>query len=901
MRYKLFSIFLFLSMIGIDTFAVDQKPLVINPTTGKQEQIQASATLVNGAGVPYSTGASSVAYTYNVKDSPFSAVGNGASHPLSVGDAAAYNTAFAAYGFTGANAVNAGDEKDWAAIQAAWYKAANTGAQVYIPSGTYYCNRTLTLTWTATPITGQPQTPLLSNIFGDGVASIIYATAGAAGEGAVQLLGESNGHAVNCKMSNLTVQQDPACHKYSFCLRLGDGYVGINLDRVICKGAQALALKVASSVSYAQLSFKASQCQFWSNWNHGWGADAGLDVYSVVPESGGSYWDNVLFESCLFWGQVDCRSFDLKFLQCIFATPPDRALPYNSTVYLGCAEYDSCYFEDALISIATLSNLAPITTISIHGCHFSSNNNLTPPATVQSSVQCGRGTYEHGPLSIYDCRFGGTASYFDIDLYGPMTASVTHCCRPFGTINIAPTINTNGNVKIEKWNPNGEVGNDVHSFTAVTVDARDFVAPATFTQDTTGQALLTASNPNVAADGNVALEALSGTVSGKFIAFHAAHSSLAKYVGILNSEATGTIAMGLGGPLYWKLSDIGTNVEGPGRDGEFGEVIKNASTGANAYAALRVNQDQGKGLAIVSFGSGYGFGLAGQSWVGTSAADKLVFSTNGGPRMSIDGSSGLASILYGVTANRTSSVGNELYGNTAGSAITTGTYNTIVGYASGTTLQSGYANILIGAYSGSELGTSDANNFVAGSVTAPIQRVYFGNGVANSTPSSFVINGTGATGTDINGADIILAGGASTGSGIGGSVIFQITLPGATGATPNSPTSAVVIDTNGSVHLLMDTLSTVAANGTLVIGSTGGQQVGIGQGVIFADVVITSTGGFYTQDPNFMMRISGGVPWTNGANAGVGTLTNAPNSGDPAKWIPIDDNGTTRYVPAWTP
>lgn len=38
---------------------------------------------------------------------------------------------------------------------------------------------------------------------------------------------------------------------------------------------------------------------------------------------------------------------------------------------------------------------------------------------------------------------------------------------------------------------------------------------------------------------------------------------------------------------------------------------------------------------------------------------------------------------------------------------------------------------------------------------------------------------------------------------------------------------------------------------------------------------------------------------TNGAAAATGTLTNAPTAGDPTKWIPINDNGTTRYIPAW--
>ena len=41
------------------------------------------------------------------------------------------------------------------------------------------------------------------------------------------------------------------------------------------------------------------------------------------------------------------------------------------------------------------------------------------------------------------------------------------------------------------------------------------------------------------------------------------------------------------------------------------------------------------------------------------------------------------------------------------------------------------------------------------------------------------------------------------------------------------------------------------------------------------------------------------VALTNGAAAAAGTLTNAPVAGNPTKWIPINDNGTVRYIPAW--
>lgn len=38
---------------------------------------------------------------------------------------------------------------------------------------------------------------------------------------------------------------------------------------------------------------------------------------------------------------------------------------------------------------------------------------------------------------------------------------------------------------------------------------------------------------------------------------------------------------------------------------------------------------------------------------------------------------------------------------------------------------------------------------------------------------------------------------------------------------------------------------------------------------------------------------------TNGAGVAAGTLLTAPTAGNPTKWIGIDDNGTTRYIPAW--
>jgi hypothetical protein len=45
--------------------------------------------------------------------------------------------------------------------------------------------------------------------------------------------------------------------------------------------------------------------------------------------------------------------------------------------------------------------------------------------------------------------------------------------------------------------------------------------------------------------------------------------------------------------------------------------------------------------------------------------------------------------------------------------------------------------------------------------------------------------------------------------------------------------------------------------------------------------------------------LTSSVALTNNAAAATATLTNAPTSGNPTKWIPINDNGTTRNIPAW--
>lgn len=97
------------------------------------------------------------------------------------------------------------------------------------------------------------------------------------------------------------------------------------------------------------------------------------------------------------------------------------------------------------------------------------------------------------------------------------------------------------------------------------------------------------------------------------------------------------------------------------------------------------------------------------------------------------------------------------------------------------------------------------------------------------------------------------------------------------------------------------------SNGQVLIGNgtdfttaaiTPGANISItnGSGSVTIALSATITAGLTDNTSNL---IASSASLGNGAGAGAGTLTNAPTAGNPTKWIPINDNGTTRYIPAW--
>lgn len=94
-------------------------------------------------------------------------------------------------------------------------------------------------------------------------------------------------------------------------------------------------------------------------------------------------------------------------------------------------------------------------------------------------------------------------------------------------------------------------------------------------------------------------------------------------------------------------------------------------------------------------------------------------------------------------------------------------------------------------------------------------------------------------------------------------------------------------------------LDTFSGFPTVLLGDVNGaaNQTGLSVDDNLQEVKINALNGLKMQgNPNLIENLTA---YANGAGANVGTLNNAPTAGDPTKWIPIIDNGITRYIPAW--
>ena len=169
---------------------------------------------------------------------------------------------------------------------------------------------------------------------------------------------------------------------------------------------------------------------------------------------------------------------------------------------------------------------------------------------------------------------------------------------------------------------------------------------------------------------------------------------------------------------------------------------------------------------------------------------------------SVIGAGHTYSTVFG-NGNTTGSTYQTLIGNT----VVGGSGQRVVGIGQGITFPGGLARIICLSPVGTPGGMT-SNGFYAGSPSAIISDIYFGEGAIDATPTDITFHGTGGSGTDIAGADITIAGGKGTGDAAGGDILFQTSDAGASGTTLQSLSTAMTIEGNtGNVTIPAGTLA----------------------------------------------------------------------------------------------
>ena len=255
------------------------------------------------------------------------------------------------------------------------------------------------------------------------------------------------------------------------------------------------------------------------------------------------------------------------------------------------------------------------------------------------------------------------------------------------------------------------------------------------------------------------------------------------------------------------------------------------------------------------------------------------------------------SLALGSNALRTQAGAGPYYNTATGvNALlsnTTGAFNTATGLGALFYNTTGAANTATGV-------DALVNNTTGASNTATGFNALFDQGAAQ-TAGAFSV-GISYTILTVGTTDFTLIGAASNTVG----VVFTATGVGAgTGtATPNTNNNTAYGYNTGRGIAYGSNNTIIGANVTgLAAGLSDAIILATGEGTIRADFGKTAAGwtfaGAITVPGTTTPLLTTSAAITTGAGSSAGTLTNAPSIGNPTKSIPISDNGTTRYIPAW--
>ncbi len=207
---------------------------------------------------------------------------------------------------------------------------------------------------------------------------------------------------------------------------------------------------------------------------------------------------------------------------------------------------------------------------------------------------------------------------------------------------------------------------------------------------------------------------------------------------------------------------------------------------------------------------------------------------------------------------------NEVPGNTLIiNGDSNGTSYPMLIQSAGTTVNSAAGIELLNAFGDAAAMLLTNNTYTAFPAIGPDALGYFNNGVGGIAFAT--INPAANIRLNVNGNQIVTAATAQITLGPFGNPLITANF-----ATAN-PTISIgdISHTGNSTTLIVnDAVSQVRVSGTLRL-------------------------------PGGASLLNTLVALTNNAGAALGTITNAPTAGDPAKWIAFNDAGTIRKIPTW--
>ncbi len=194
--------------------------------------------------------------------------------------------------------------------------------------------------------------------------------------------------------------------------------------------------------------------------------------------------------------------------------------------------------------------------------------------------------------------------------------------------------------------------------------------------------------------------------------------------------------------------------------------------------------------------------------------------------------------------------------------------------------------------SGHFLASTDNTYDIGASGANRPRNVYAGSDLiaANKVRGTYFTDPGGTTRFDISGGGVVLI---PTGQNLQLGATSSFSWVGQSKVTSPSDGS-ILFQNNAGTDFTRLILGTNDTSGVAIKKNGTSFSFVLGDDSAFASVDMKD---ITTSNTTFLHATSASL--ANGAAAQVATMTNGPTAGNPTKWIAINDNGVTRYIPAW--